>query len=31
VRELLPAGEIVRQIATEARDLIEKRLTPLSR
>jgi hypothetical protein len=31
VRELLPAGEIVRQIANEARDLIEKRLTPLSR
>jgi hypothetical protein len=30
VRELLPAGEIVRQIATLARDLIEKRLTPLS-
>lgn len=30
VRALLPAGEIVRQIATEARELIEKRLTPLS-
>ena len=31
VRALLPAGEIVRQIATEARELIEQRLTPLSR
>jgi hypothetical protein len=31
VRALLPAGEIVRQIATDAHELIEKRLTPLSR
>jgi NAD(P)H-dependent flavin oxidoreductase YrpB (nitropropane dioxygenase family) len=30
VRALVPAGEIVRQIATEASELIEKRLTPLS-
>jgi nitronate monooxygenase len=30
VRALLSAGEIVRQIATEASELIEKRLTPLS-
>jgi NAD(P)H-dependent flavin oxidoreductase YrpB (nitropropane dioxygenase family) len=31
VRELLPAGEIVHRIASEARDVIEKRLISLSR
>jgi nitronate monooxygenase len=31
VREILPAGEIVRRIAAEARATIEQRLTPLTR
>lgn len=31
VREIAPAGEIVRRIAAEARDVIEKRLAPITR
>jgi nitronate monooxygenase len=31
VREILPAGEIVRRIAVQARAVIEKRLAPLAR
>jgi nitronate monooxygenase len=31
VREVAPAGEIVRRIAAEARDVIERRLSPMAR